>query len=33
MASEVPQKNIAKKYKNMKLSDFFSDLLGLNYKS
>jgi hypothetical protein len=26
MASEDPQKNIAKMYKNMKLSGFFSDL-------
>ena len=25
-ASEDPQKNIVKKYKNMKLSGFFSDL-------
>ena len=34
MASEDPQKSIAKKYKkNMKLSDFFSNLLGLNYLS
>ena len=31
MASEDPQKNITKKYKNMKLSGFFSDLWGLNY--
>ena len=34
MASEDPQKNIAKKHKkNMKLSGFFSDLWGLNYQS
>ena len=33
MASEDPQQNIAKKYKNMKLSGFFSDLWGLNYQS
>ena len=31
MASEDPQKNIAKSTKNMKLSGFFSDLRGLNY--
>ena len=33
MASEDPQKDMAKKYKNMKLSGFFSDLWGLNYQS
>ena len=34
MASEDPQKNIAKKYKKkMKLYAFFSDLWGLNYQS
>ena len=33
MASEDPQKNIAQKYKNMKLSGFFSDLQSLNYPS
>ena len=33
MALEDPQKNIAKKYKNMKLYGFFSDLWGLNYQS
>ena len=33
MASEDPQKNIAKSTKNMKLSGFFKDLLGLNYQS
>ena len=33
MASEDPKKNIAKKYKNMKFSGFFSDLQGLNYQS
>ena len=34
IASEGPQKNIAKKYKkNMKLSGFFSDLRDLNYQS
>ena len=33
MASEDPQKNIAKKYENMKLSGFFSNLRGLNYPS
>ena len=33
MASEDLQKNIAKKYKNMKLSGFFSDLWGLNNQS
>ena len=33
MASEDPQKNIAKQYKNMKLFGFFSDLWGLNYQS
>ena len=31
MASEDPLKKIAKKYENMKLSGFFSNLLGLNY--
>ena len=31
MASEDPQKNIAKKYINMKLSGFFSDLWRPNY--
>ena len=32
IASEDPQKNIAKNYKkNIKLSGFFSDLQGLNY--
>ena len=33
MASEDPQKNIAKNYKKMKLSGFFSDLRGLYYPS
>ena len=33
MALEDPQKNIAKKYENMKLSDFFSNFWGLNYPS
>ena len=33
MASEDAEKNIAKKYKNMKLSGFFSNLWGLNYQS
>ena len=33
MASEDPQKNIAEKYENMKLSGFFSDLRGPNYQS
>ena len=33
MASEEPQKNIAKSTKNIKLSGFFSDLWGLNYQS
>ena len=33
MASEDPQKNIAKSTKNIKLSGFFSDLGGLNYQS
>ena len=33
MASEYPQKNIAKQYKNMKLSGFFSNFWGLNYPS
>ena len=31
MASEDPQKNIAKKYKNMKFSGLFSDLQSLNH--
>ena len=30
---EDPQKNVAKKYENMKLSGFFNDLRGLNYPS
>ena len=33
MASEEPQISIAKKYENLKLSDFFSDLRGFNYLS
>ena len=33
MASEDPQKNIAEKYKNIKLSGFFSNLRGLKYQS
>ena len=33
MTSEDPQKNIAKKYENMNLSEFFSNLWGLNYHS
>ena len=33
MASENPQINIAKKYKNMKLSAFFSGFRGLNNPS
>ena len=33
IASEELIKNIAKKYKNMKLSGFFNDLQGLNYQS
>ena len=33
MASEDSQKSIAKKYENMKLSDFFSDFQGLDYPS
>ena len=33
MTLEDPQKNIAKKYKNMKLSGFFSEFWGLNYPS
>ena len=33
MASEDPQKNIAEKYKNMKLYGFFRDIPGLNYQS
>ena len=34
MASEEPQKKIAKRYKKTwKMSGFFSDLQGLNYQS
>ena len=33
MASEDPQKILLKSTKNMKLSDYFSDLWGLNYPS
>ena len=33
MASEDPQKNIAKKYEKHKLSGFFSDLRGINNPS
>ena len=33
MASEDPQQNVLKSTKNMKLSDFFSDLRGPNYPS
>ena len=33
MAFEDPQKILLKSTKNMKLSGFFSDLLGLNYLS
>ena len=33
MASKWPSKNIAKKYKKNKLSDFFSDLQGPNHPS
>ena len=33
MASENPQKILLKSSKSMELSDFFSDLLGLNYQS
>jgi hypothetical protein len=33
MVSEDPLNNIAKKYKNIKLSGFLSDLWGLNYPS
>ena len=33
MASEDPQKNIAKKYKKHEIVRIFSDLWGLNYQS
>ena len=33
MTSEDPQKILLTSTKNMKLSDFFSDLRGLNYPS
>ena len=33
MASEDPKKKLLKSTKNMKLSDFFSNLWGLNYQS
>ena len=33
MASEDPQKNVAKKYEKMKLSGFFSNLQSLNHQS
>ena len=33
MATDDPKKILLKSTKNMKLSDFFSDLPGLNYPS